>query len=152
LQRTNSKPFKIESKPNSGQEAATSPASTDQKCDGPKLLSKSEGSGDDIQKVGEDESATDSLLDKLNSSIGNPADLSSKKLQYLEQDIMDKRGVFKYTDDPSTYKKARKRLQNRESAVRSRSRKATELEDLRKEVQALKQERETQIARINQLE
>jgi len=110
LQRADSKPFKVESKPNSGQEAATSPLTSDQKCDGPKLLSKSEGSGDDFQKVGEEESATESLLDKLNASIGNPADLSSKKLQYLEQDIMDKRGVFKYTDDPSTYKKARKRL------------------------------------------
>jgi len=60
----------------------------------------------------------------------------------LDQDIADKRGLFKYTDDPSTYKKARKRLQNRESAVRSRQRKAHEVQFLRKEVTALKEEAE----------
>lgn len=85
---------------------------------------------------------TDSLLGKLNSAISNAGELSSKKLQYLDQDIADKRGLFKYTDDPNNYKKARKRLQNRESAVRSRSRKANETEDLRKETKKLKKERE----------
>lgn len=34
--------------------------------------------------------------------------------------IVDKNGAYSYLDDPNEYKKARKRLQNRESAVRSR--------------------------------
>lgn len=37
--------------------------------------------------------------------------------------IVDKNGAYSYLEDPSEYKKARKRLQNRESAVRSRQRK-----------------------------
>jgi hypothetical protein len=46
--------------------------------------------------------------------------LTSKKLQYLKNQIEDKNGTYSYLEDPVEYKKARKRLQNRESAVRSR--------------------------------
>lgn len=49
--------------------------------------------------------------------------LTNKKRQYLETAIIDKNGAYQYLDDPVEYKKARKRLQNRESAVRSRMRK-----------------------------
>lgn len=76
---------------------------------------------------------------KLTSMEGT--ELTGKKQQYLDQDIEDKRGLFKYTKDPSTYKKARKRLQNRESAVRSRKRKADQVGELLKEVTLLKKER-----------
>jgi len=40
-------------------------------------------------------------------------------------------------DDPVEYKKARKRLQNRESAVRSRHRKKTYQETLEKQIEDL---------------
>ena len=48
------------------------------------------------------------------------ANISKKKKQYLEQQIVDRSGNYDYREDPNQYKKARKRLQNRESAVRSR--------------------------------
>lgn len=56
--------------------------------------------------------------------------LTSKKRQYLQDQINDKNGVYSYLDNPVEYKKARKRLQNRESAVRSRMRKKTYQEEL----------------------
>lgn len=49
--------------------------------------------------------------------------LSKKKMQYLEQKISDRSGSYCYAEDPTLYKKARKRLQNRESAFRSRLKK-----------------------------
>lgn len=49
--------------------------------------------------------------------------LTNKKREYLQNEIFDKNGKFSYQEDPSEYKKARKRMQNRESAVRSRMRK-----------------------------
>ena len=42
--------------------------------------------------------------------------LTNKKKQYLQDAIFDKNGAYTYLDDPIEYKKARKRLQNRESA------------------------------------
>jgi hypothetical protein len=50
----------------------------------------------------------------------NVARLTNKKKQYLQDSIFDKNGAYSYLEDPVEYKKARKRLQNRESAVRSR--------------------------------
>ena len=50
----------------------------------------------------------------------NVARLTNKKKQYLQDAIFDKNGAYSYLEDPVEYKKARKRLQNRESAVRSR--------------------------------
>jgi len=58
------------------------------------------------------------------------AKLTSKKKQYLVDQIEDKNGSYSYLEDPIEYKKARKRLQNRESAVRSRQRKKTYQEEL----------------------
>lgn len=49
--------------------------------------------------------------------------LTNKKKEYLNDAIIDKNGAYSYLEDPLEYKKARKRLQNRESAVRSRQRK-----------------------------
>jgi hypothetical protein len=50
----------------------------------------------------------------------NVARLTNKKKQYLQDAIHDKNGAYSYLEDPIEYKKARKRLQNRESAMRSR--------------------------------
>ena len=63
--------------------------------------------------------------------------LTKKKKQYLEQAIVDRSGAYDYAADPSNYKKARKRLQNRESAVRSRMKKRNEMEVLEEEVAML---------------
>ena len=60
--------------------------------------------------------------------------LTNKKKQYLQDAIIDKNGAYSYLDDPIEYKKARKRLQNRETAVRSRFRKKTYQETLEKEI------------------
>jgi len=48
----------------------------------------------------------------------------------LQDSIFDKNGAYSYLEDPVEYKKARKRLQNRESAVRSRQRKKSYQEEL----------------------
>ena len=56
-------------------------------------------------------------------SLRKEAGKGNKKEQYLKQKIEDKNGHFSYERDPVEYKKARKRMQNRESAVRSRQRK-----------------------------
>lgn len=56
--------------------------------------------------------------------------LTNKKKQYLQDAIVDKNGAYSFLEDPVEYKKARKRLQNRESAVRSRQRKKTYQETL----------------------
>ena len=63
--------------------------------------------------------------------------LTNKKKQYLQDAIFDKNGAYTYLDDPVEYKKARKRLQNRESAVRSRHRKKTYQETLEKQIEDL---------------
>jgi len=44
--------------------------------------------------------------------------------------IKGKNGVLTYEEDPERYKKARKRLQNRESAIRSRIKKREEIDKL----------------------
>jgi len=63
--------------------------------------------------------------------------LTNKKKEYLEEAIADKNGVYSYLEDPIEYKKARKRLQNRESAVRSRMRKRNYQEVLEDKIQEL---------------
>lgn len=55
--------------------------------------------------------------------------------------IRDKNGVFTYEEDPERYKKARKRLQNRESAIRSRIKKREEVEELEDVVRKLQEEK-----------
>eukprot|EP00347_Sterkiella_histriomuscorum_P023779 403333418 len=56
--------------------------------------------------------------------------LTNKKQKYMKEIIQDKNGTFTYVENPQEYKKARKRMQNRESAVRSRQRKNYYQEDL----------------------
>jgi len=51
--------------------------------------------------------------------------------------IKDKNGVFTYEEDPERYKKARKRLQNRESAIRNRNKKREEVDELEDVVRKL---------------
>jgi cell division protein FtsB len=68
--------------------------------------------------------------------------LTNKKKQYLQDLIADKNGVFSYIDNPEEYKKARKRLQNRESAVRSRMRKRNYMDELEQQLQEQQDERE----------
>jgi response regulator of citrate/malate metabolism len=65
----------------------------------------------------------------------NIARLTNKKKQYLQDSIFDKNGAYSYLEDPVEYKKARKRLQNRESAVRSRQRKKSYQEELEKMIE-----------------
>lgn len=71
------------------------------------------------------------------SSIDKSIDLSrltNKKKQYLQDAIVDKNGAYSFLEDPIEYKKARKRLQNRESAVRSRQRKKNYQETLEQQL------------------
>ena len=63
--------------------------------------------------------------------------LTNKKKQYLKDAIIDKNGAYSYLGDPIEYKKARKRLQNRESAVRSRQRKKNYQETLEQQIDEL---------------
>ena len=70
--------------------------------------------------------------DSMDQTLDQFGKLTNKKKEYLQEMINDKNGVFDYKRDPGEYKKARKRMQNRESAVRSRMRKRCyqdELED-----------------------
>lgn len=60
--------------------------------------------------------------------------LTNKKKQYLQDAIVDKNGAYSFLEDPIEYKKARKRLQNRESAVRSRQRKKNYQETLEQQL------------------
>lgn len=60
--------------------------------------------------------------------------LTNKKKEYLQDAIIDKNGAYSYLEDPQEYKKARKRLQNRESAVRSRQRKKNYQEILEQKI------------------
>ena len=77
----------------------------------------------------------------INDSTENAMDrsvdfsrLTNKKKQYLQDAIVDKNGAYSFLEDPVEYKKARKRLQNRESAVRSRQRKKSYQETLEQQL------------------
>lgn len=59
----------------------------------------------------------------------------------MEQAIIDRSGAYDYAADPQNYKKARKRLQNRESAVRSRLKKRNEMEVLEEQVRKLEEQK-----------
>ena len=45
----------------------------------------------------------------MNNGV-NLEKLTNKKKQYLQDEIVDKNGAYNYLDDPTEYKKARKRL------------------------------------------
>jgi hypothetical protein len=61
-----------------------------------------------------------SMDDSMDQTLDQFGKLTNKKKEYLQEKINDKNGIFDYKRDPQEYKKARKRMQNRESAVRSR--------------------------------
>ena len=81
------------------------------------------------EKSGED--TTHSMVNGINLDK-----LTNKKRQYLNDLIVDKTGAYNYLEDPAEYKKARKRQQNRESAVRSRQRKKNYQEVLEDQIKA----------------
>jgi hypothetical protein len=91
----------------------------------PQLLVFNETSSENEYSMSKcDKNLTDLELEKL----------TNKKKEYLQDAIIDKNGAYSYLDDPLEYKKARKRLQNRESAVRSRQRKKNYQEELEDEI------------------
>jgi regulator of replication initiation timing len=64
-----------------------------------------------------------------------------KGIRKYYEPILDNNAVYRYEDDPNEYRKARKRIQNRESATRVRNRKKTHVEELADEIIILKQEK-----------
>lgn len=60
----------------------------------------------------------------------------------MQDAIVDKNGAYSFLEDPVEYKKARKRLQNRESAVRSRQRKKNYQETLEQQLEEQSRELE----------
>eukprot|EP01017_Pseudomicrothorax_dubius_P044944 TRINITY_DN7680_c0_g1_i10.p1 TRINITY_DN7680_c0_g1~~TRINITY_DN7680_c0_g1_i10.p1 ORF type:complete len:289 (-),score=49.53 TRINITY_DN7680_c0_g1_i10:36-902(-) len=88
-----------------------------------------------------------------NNNIGQAPHLHTKIIQKRKFDplIVNDR-LYIYENDPVEYKKARKRLQNRESAVRVRSKNKEKTEDLKEEVDLLRKENnelKVKIASIN---
>ena len=86
---------------------------------------------------------------QLENSLDKQIDISrltNKKKQYLQDAIIDKNGAYSFLEDPVEYKKARKRLQNRESAVRSRQRKKNYQETLEQQLDDQSKELEKAVA------
>ena len=69
----------------------------------------------------------------------------------MARNIEDRSGVYNYDVDPISYKKARKRLQNRESAVRSRLKKREELDLLEAQVRELSESKAAMEAQNEEL-
>lgn len=68
--------------------------------------------------------ADESTSEKSDRRIASETYKKVKEVEYRREVIYDKNGmVIEYDEDPNEYKKARKRIQNRESAIRSRNRK-----------------------------
>lgn len=64
-----------------------------------------------------------------------------KEVEYRKEVIYDKNGmVIEYDDNPKEYRKARKRIQNRESAIRSRYRKKQYFTEIEVRVEQLEEE------------
>lgn len=61
-----------------------------------------------------------------------------KGIRKYYEPILDNNIIYKYEDDPNEYRKARKRIQNRESATRVRNRKKNHVEILEDEITGLK--------------
>ena len=65
-----------------------------------------------------------------------------KTEQYKHQTIIDQYGVFEFDKDPEGYKKARKRQQNRESALRARDKRVMKMETVETRLERIKQKSE----------
>lgn len=66
--------------------------------------------------------------------------IQKKKISKNYEPLFDGKTWFKYEDNPAEYKKARKRIQNRESATRVRNRKKNYVEVVEQDVYSLKKE------------
>ncbi|CAI2371595.1 unnamed protein product [Moneuplotes crassus] len=84
--------------------------------------------------------------DKSKDAVSSGKDSTSTKSkgrrkkktdQYKNQVIRDQYGVFEYDKDPEGYKKARKRQQNRESALRARDKRANKMETVESRLQKI---------------
>lgn len=64
-----------------------------------------------------------------------------KEVEYRKEIVYDKNGMaLDYDNNPNEYKKARKRIQNRESAIRSRQRKKNYFSELEVQMEELEEE------------
>ena len=71
----------------------------------------------------------------------NPS-IQSKKITKQYEPIFDGKRTYRYEDNPEEYKKARKRIQNRESACRVRARQKSHVVEVEQDVYLLKKENE----------
>ena len=86
-------------------------------------------------------SKTDSVSEKSDRRIASETYKKVKEVEYRQDVIYDKNGMsINYDQDPNEYKRARKRIQNRESAIRSRNRKKVYFTDLEVRVEQLEEE------------
>jgi hypothetical protein len=72
------------------------------------------------------------------SNNGSCVRRKKKTEQYKNQVIIDQYGVFEYDKDSEGYKKARKRQQNRESALRARDKRASKMENVESNLDDIK--------------
>lgn len=89
--------------------------------------------------------------DKINENMENSVSESASKVskgrtssskhkkteQYKKQVIVDQYGVFEYDKDPEGYKRARKRQQNRESALRARDKRVNKMETIEQRLEKI---------------
>ena len=86
-------------------------------------------------------SKTDSVSEKSDRRIASETYKKVKEVEYRQDLLYDKNGMtIHYDEDPNEYKKARKRIQNRESAIRSRNRKKVYFTELEVKVEQLEEE------------
>ena len=87
-------------------------------------------------------SKTDTVSEKSSrQQIASETYRKIKEVEYRKETIYDKNGMeITYDEDPDEYKKARKRIQNKQSAVRSRNRKKNYFTDLELKVEYLEEE------------
>jgi len=69
-----------------------------------------------------------------------PTPLVKKNITKFYEPLVDNNVVYNFDQDPSEYKKARKRIQNRESASRIRNKKRNHVEDLEVEMNMIRRE------------
>jgi hypothetical protein len=91
------------------------------------------------------DSPDDSPYEKKSIGSEDDGDIESPRtrkirVQKCYEPLMDNGILYVYNDNPEEYKKARKRIQNRESATRVRYKKKTATEDLMDQVKSLKDE------------
>ena len=78
------------------------------------------------------------LAEDDNNQLSKVPPIIRKGIRKYYEPIIDNNTVYNYEDDPSEYRKARKRIQNRESATRVRNRKKNHVEILEDDITGLK--------------